>query len=1395
MAWKRKIAGFVSCAMRYVVPSVLATLLVVLAASGGWWFYSGWRLGRIELTTEGEPVVAQVLDETLDVEIGEPFDLVTRAVLELPAGDYGLRVNGKGRLGRTYRFAVNRGETLAHKISIDDELLLGGEQAAVEKGRWPQRLAPIHFTFVAGAIELTPGKAELIELGMKSLICRDGVTRNVRWDAFQPAKPFGVSRDPARWMPDLVGLLRGEKIVDPAPDLDGDGVGDLLWYCDGPAALVALSGKDGSMLWNYFAEPDGPGGPRKSGPELSARLRSSSYTAGKPVMADVDHDGTPDCVATFVFSKPEEESSALGPKNGSCKRTIVGVSGRTGRSLWAHPFDRDFLETPDPLRIGPAVLVQGRRSAILAFLDVTKWVGLDPATGLVQARPLELGFMPERPIRHVDLDGDREPEILTMEPIPGTRKETLRAHSIKAGRELWAQEVDVPDDDSEYALPFPEWPLIVELDDGDRPGILVPDAGAMPPLAGYRGVRLIDGRTGATRWRRPLRVDTDDDGPSQVVVAPDVDGDGTRDMVTVSYVEGEEPPTGTQTRPKAPDRFYVDMLSGKDGRPLWWWMVDVPAETSTRIWKPLWWGRGKDGWPLLAVALGGPHGEKAPNSAHLQDLQADRPPIMHLLEASTGRERHAIHGLAEASLADLDGDGLADLWGDVDGELRAFRGEAPEAWRALGAFVAAAGSDQEFEIAAGSVVDFDGDGIGDTLSRSPDVYAGEADDANSGNTAVARSGRDGRAIWKTTLDPWENWLEPNSRCSYELSAIPLPRGDFDGDGTPDVVVAKSIDLDGGVTTRVVSKLPIEVLSGRTGGRLWSAGPMPRGSGALQYEKADVLEVRGGGSAGASDLYVHFIRRYVTPGSAVAAASENGTEGLARISGRDGRILWEVELSDAVGDTSEVSGAPSPAGDRNGDNLLYFHYEVAPRAVLFAVAAGDGKQLWSRSIASADGSVQDLKYGDLDGDGQRDAVVTYEFSRGNDVGFVVRAFDGRDGRTRWSWNAGTRKRERWGTQHVVLAQLDGNGVANVCASFGEKDGRVRIVILDGRGKERFGREVTGDDSSTLSVIDVNGDGRDELVAWYDGRLHALDRDLKEVWSWTTKSRTSDGVLPAASGRPCEVVIAPGLAYDGAIWQPWWTNQSPFVSSTKPFSPKLLERGDAKRLPLLIGSGLGATVCRVAMPTDSRGRVLAARGSVVRAQRINDDPRWARLLPWVRFIKGPLGPWGFATALGLALVNVVVPVLILRLARGRRRHWSIRTLMALPVAAAVPLMVLLTVVPRLPLGTSPLLATEMRMFVTGTVAGLPILLCLGWMGAALFRLRLRPVLALCGLIVVTTLIVAGGWIWFDRKSMAAIEHYGREGRELVLLPGVYAAAVLWVFGRGMVGVSRFVRRARR
>jgi hypothetical protein len=72
--------------------------------------------------------------------------------------------------------------------------------------------------------------------------------------------------------------------------------------------------------------------------------------------------------------------------------------------------------------------------------------------------------------------------------------------------------------------------------------------------------------------------------------------------------------------------------------------------------------------------------------------------------------------------------------------------------------------------------------------------------------------------------------------------------------------------------------------------------------------------------------------------------------------------------------------------------------------------------------------------------------------------------------------------------------------------------------------------------------------------------------------------------------------------------------------------------------------------------------------------------------------------------------------------------------------------------------------------------------------------RPFVAVAALTVAATLAIAGGWIWFDMKSLAAPEHYAWDGWGLVFLPGAYTAAVVCVFGRVLHGGCRLVRRGR-
>ena len=189
-------------AFRDRAVTVAATLLVLLIGLGGWWWYSQWRLGRIVLTNHGIPLLVQVLPESGDEPLDEPFDLVHRSTLALPAGDYRLRVNGVGRLGQTYRFAVNRGETIAYELSLDAGRLLA---VNVDPSHWNgmgqrPREEPMPFAYVTRALELTPGTFDIVELTSKRRPARDGASGKVVWDTANPAAPYGPGRDPSPWL-------------------------------------------------------------------------------------------------------------------------------------------------------------------------------------------------------------------------------------------------------------------------------------------------------------------------------------------------------------------------------------------------------------------------------------------------------------------------------------------------------------------------------------------------------------------------------------------------------------------------------------------------------------------------------------------------------------------------------------------------------------------------------------------------------------------------------------------------------------------------------------------------------------------------------------------------------------------------------------------------------------------------------------------------------------------------------------------------------------------------------------------------------------------------------------------------------------------------------------------
>ncbi len=670
--------------------------------------------------------------------------------------------------------------------------------------------------------------------------------------------------------------------------------------------------------------------------------------------------------------------------------------------------------------------------------------------------------------------------------------------------------------------------------------------------------------------------------------------------------------------------------------------------------------------------------------------------------------------------------------------------------------------------------------------------------ANGSRTAIARSGRDGRLLWKAELGLRRGWFERDRAENYVLSSSPMPAGDLDGDGTPDVIVQENNREPPARVLRSPATLPLLVLSGRTGRPAWVAGPLPLEFEAHGYSEVHWAIPRIIEPGTAPDLLV----RHASPFSRASATPPPPNtltqDRLARVSGRTGRIVWDVPLEAGPRLSGGFTNIPPPIFedlDRDGglDVVLVRignAEELHPEFELEAVSLRDGRTLWSQHNDASFNFPPDLEIFESD-DGRWPAVATMsQFSNGNRSKLRIQAFDGRDGATRWTWISGVlfydgRPPHPW----MLSARLEKGEPRRICAAFQESGGKTRIVVLDDRGREQHRRDLAPEYDISLRAGDLDGDGRDELVFWHGGLLHAWAGDMAEWWTCPDRSQWIDSLLPAPADRPALVMLRSGVAVDGKTGLPRWASQT---DREWPMSPgTLLDPGGPARRPLLVYNPAGLTIVRSAMATTPAGVPAPPIGDPVPRGLADGDPRWTRPLPWTGLILYTIGPNGLLAFVGLALINVAVPLGLLWLA-ARRRPWTLRLLMALPVAAAIPLTVFQTVEPLIPAEIGSRAVSSRLGFALGTLAGVPIVVLAAAIVWYLVRRRPRPLALMVGSTLVASAIIAVAWLWADLRDMPAIEHYDRSNWHLAALPGAYAIGVLIVVGWGARRISRAVAR---
>ena len=513
---------------------VAATTLLIVGSFLGWRSYSDWRLGRVVLTTDGPPLTAQVLSESGDEPIGEPFDVGTRTVVPLPAGDYRLRVEGPGLLSQTYRFGVDRGELGTYRIPLDENRLLGQE--------------PIPYAFASDALVLSPGKADFVEWTGQTLIRRDGATGKPVWDASRPAKPWEPRARPGRvdaaavvprrretarqrWSspprtstatarPTSSGRFEARRrswhsrartgrcsgLIRPRPTARA---GRILTARRGPSRSSRFPGQ-GRVLGSASAA--GHRWRRRRGPHRRVRplrgLSSGAPASRTATRTPPRWNRTNGLTAAGAWSWPS--------RDGRDEPCGAIRSIRQTTTLPKHPFDRG------------ATLIGGRGASTVAFVD---------GAGVDRPQPSE---------RSTSGPADR-PGIRARPPGPvcGPRwRRRTRSSGARAGpraRPADAGGVLVPDRSPDHGRrrsartyesplinPPPNWPVIVDLDGDGRSEIVVADSGPLARGHGYRGVRMLDGASGADRWVRPMHPEAPvlaplamfDDGLAHVIDAP-----------------------------------------------------------------------------------------------------------------------------------------------------------------------------------------------------------------------------------------------------------------------------------------------------------------------------------------------------------------------------------------------------------------------------------------------------------------------------------------------------------------------------------------------------------------------------------------------------------------------------------------------------------------------------------------------------------------------------------------------------------------------------------------------------------------------------------------------------------------------------------------------------------
>jgi outer membrane protein assembly factor BamB/tRNA A-37 threonylcarbamoyl transferase component Bud32 len=910
---KARRPGWVRRALRWmgkqrrsaVVAATAAAVAVLLAVTAffGWRWYVESQQGSFQIATDGGAFRAEVLDENGEAVVPS-FTVPNDQPMSLPSGAYRLRLSAPGRLSQTYQLLVEQGRRRELKVDLNDWQLWNPIE--VSKG------------FEVADLDGRPDVILVTEKGMRRV---DGRTGKDVWPGGerslakedQPALADATDYDWATLSKDWLGGPGAELpwgyhpwLVKPEPDLTRSGAGDLVWASTAHPWLLAVSGKDGKVLWHFRLEPF---------PDVQSPLTGSKVGCPPLVVEDVDGDGVPDVVVVFA-------------RKGLPNR-VEAISGGTGRSIWGHEMEPSLPQPYDFFhdKAYGAVEVMDKGERVIAVCAGSILTGLDLKTGNPVWPVHQLDFRPVDPPIFTCLDANDQPAVLLRKHNDGRGEpEALIAVDLAAGRTLWQKIAD-----RENKNPWPgDNVLVADLRGDGKPDVVLPYSSREPSF-GYDGVQLLDGATGKVRWARRLTRARQGPQKTQFILGPDLDGDGRREIFVASLIWGE-----TFDYPKDTTLLVVSACSGADGRVLWQSRQPVTGSYGGEWGKVgLHWRRpGADGRPELAVTVDGVRTGRRSGKAF--NYFEDHVGSTFVFSSASGKLEYTWPEVVAAGAADFNGDGVPDLFGvrldpaTKTGKLHALRGGPPELWRRLGpsqpAVAGARWAEPGFTPSVAPpppLGDLDGDGIPDVLEFHP---AGA--DEGVDYPLQAFSGKDGRRLWRAEEIQGDPGQDKGIDKCYLLECR-----DLKGDGRPEVIFIYNVGFGGAGGGDPGRELWLAVLSGRTGKVLWKEKLFDRQDGyggqwpnTLLQQQPGYVDLNGDGVL---DL--------------VVVASAKRRIEIRALDGRDGRLLWSADPPDG--------GPTAFRGVKHADGSAdVFVASVQPNGSAFdmtvsALGGRDGKTEW------------------------------------------------------------------------------------------------------------------------------------------------------------------------------------------------------------------------------------------------------------------------------------------------------------------------------------------------------------------------------------------------------------------------------------------------------------------